>query len=163
MLSVGLLLNRKMPSSTFHSHQQAVSLSIDHTSDGIWRKTTLVRQISQTNLRFSYMDKLAHLSGKEDMSQLQGSKFGSYIRATNLSSINIAIWAIKISKFMCTPWVIRSYCQNWKGQCVEMCERTRGFMKELEGITSTIFHKGERKEREWNWHFWVFLVWQIWD
>lgn len=106
-----------MPSSTFHSHQQAVSLSIDHTSDGIWRKTTLVRQILQTNLHFSYMDKLAHLSGKEDMSQLQGSKFGSYIRATNFSSINIAIWAIKISKFMCTPWVIRLYCQNWKGQC----------------------------------------------
>lgn len=106
-----------MPSSTFHSHQQVASLSIDHTNDGIWRKTTLVRQTSQTSLCFSYMVNLAHLSGKEDMYQLQGSNLGSYIRATNLFSINIAIWAIKISKFMCIPLIIRSNCQNWEGQC----------------------------------------------
>lgn len=108
-----------MPSSPFHSHQQVASLSIDHTNDGIWRKTTLVRQTSQNSLCFSYMDKLAHLSGKEDMYQLQGSKLGSYVRATNLSSINIAIWAIKISKFMCTLLVIWSNFQNWEGQCGE--------------------------------------------
>lgn len=92
------MLDIKMPSSTFHSHQQVASLSIDHTNDGIWRKTTLVRQTSQTSLCFSYMAKLVHLSGKEDIYQLQGSKLGSYIRATNLSSINVAIWAIKIFK-----------------------------------------------------------------
>lgn len=108
-----------MPSSPFHSHQQVASLSIDHTNDGIWRKTTLVRQTSQNSLCFSYMDMLAHLSGKEDMYQLQGSKLGSYVRATNLSSINIAIWAIKISKFMCTLLVIWSNFQNWEGQCGE--------------------------------------------
>ena len=61
-------------SSAFCSHQEAVCLSADHTGDGPYRKTMLVRHTSPISLHFSSVDKLAHLSGNKEMSQWQGSK-----------------------------------------------------------------------------------------
>lgn len=76
------------------------------------------------------MDKLAYLSGKEDTSQLQGSKLGSYIEATNLFSCPLTqLSRLQRLQNPCAHHESSDHAARIeKDRVVETYERARGFM-----------------------------------